>query len=403
MDIRKNVWYNVVLLNVERSEKVIVSNVLQYLENSCKSFPDKCAFSDQNGNLTFLQLKQKAIAVGTFIASSGVLPSTPIAVLVGKNTDCLCAMLGCLYAGCFYAPLDSDMPRERLKAILCNLKPSMLLCKDTKELCDDISCSKHSFEQAFDCKINPQLLESRMHNVLDIDPVYVIYTSGSTGTPKGIAVSHRSVVDFTEWLCDTCGFDSSDVMGNQAPFYFDASVKDIFLTLKCGATAHIIPKKLFMLPKLLLDFLNQKQVTSLVWATSAFHLVANSRVLEKEKIPTLKRVVLGGETLLAKQYNIWKKAMPCVQYYNLYGPTEVTVDCTCFKIDREFADSDPIPIGKACKNKQVLLLSENLTPVKQGEIGEICVRGTGVALGYYNDSAKTDAVFIKNPFFMCLS
>lgn len=129
-------------------------------------------------------------------------------------------------------------------------------------------------------------------------------------------------------------------MGNQAPFYFDLSVKDIYLTLKCGATTHIIPKKDFLFPTLLMDFLEEKKVTALVWATSAFHLVANSGVLEKKVPSHLRTVILGGEALQAKQLNRWRAALPAVQYTNLYGPTEVTVDCTWYPIQREFADGE---------------------------------------------------------------
>lgn len=148
--------------------------------------------------------------------------------------------------------------------------------------------------------------------MLDIDPVYAIFTSGSTGTPKGIVISHRSVIDFIEWMAEACQITGEDVMGNQAPFYFDLSVKDIYLTLKCGATTHIIPKKDFLFPTLLIDFLEEKKVTALIWATSAFHLVANSGVLEKKAPSCLLTAILGGEALQAKQLNRWRAALPQV-------------------------------------------------------------------------------------------
>ena len=233
--------------------------------------------------------------------------------------------------------------------------------------------------------------------MLDIDPVYAIFTSGSTGTPKGIVIAHRSVIDFTEWMADACQFTHQDVMGNQAPFYFDLSVKDIYLTLKCGATTHIIPKKDFLFPTLLMDFLEEKKVTALVWATSAFHLVANSGVLEKKVPSHLRTVILGGEALQAKQLNRWRAALPAVQYTNLYGPTEVTVDCTWYPIQREFADGERIPIGRACANKEVFLLDEHLQPVPPGQPGELCVRGIGLAKGYFGQWDKTRSAFIQDP------
>jgi len=152
-----------------------------------------------------------------------------------------------------------------------------------------------------------------------------------------------------------------------------------------------------MFPMNLVNSLNNKKVNTLIWATSAFNLVASSGVLLKNKPKYLKKVVLGGEALLAKNLNIWRRVLPKVQYINLYGPTEVTVDCTYYLVDKEFSDNEEIPIGKACENKEVILLNEELKEVQVGEIGEICVRGIGLAKGYYNDSEKTENVFIQNP------
>ncbi len=242
-----------------------------------------------------------------------------------------------------------------------------------------------------------RVCDEAREKVLDTDPAYMIFTSGSTGFPKGIVISHRSVIDFTEWMSETFEFCEDDIFGNQAPFYFDLSVKDIYQTLKNGASCHIIPKKMFMFPKLLLELAEKKHITAFVWATSAFHLVANSGALSKVQPSSLKQVILGGEALGAKQLNVWKRALADVRYVNLYGPTEVTVDCAYYVIDRDFEDHEMIPVGRACKNMQIMLLDDDLKPVPSGMPGEICVRGAGVALGYYGDTEKTSAAFIQNP------
>ena len=156
--------------------------------------------------------------------------------------------------------------------------------------------------------------------MLDIDPAYVIFTSGSTGIPKGIVICHRSVIDFTEWFVSAGGFTQEDVLANQAPFYFDLSVKDIYTALKTGATVHIIPQKLFLFPLPLVRFLEEKRITALAWATSAFHLLAASGALEREAPTHLRTVLLGGEALQAKYLNRWRRALPQVRYVNLYGP-----------------------------------------------------------------------------------
>ena len=360
-------------------------NVLEYLENTVKKYPNKVAFEDEKKAYTFLEFQRMAKKVASKICKETDKINQPIAVLVNRNVESLVCFMGVLYSGNFYVPIDNSMPKQRMEKIIEQVNPLMIL--NSEEL----------ISQVKSVEIREEEIQKRRNQILDLDPVYVIFTSGSTGMPKGIVISHRSVIDFTDWMAETFQFSSIDIMGNQAPFYFDLSVKDIYTTLKCGATTYILSKKLLMFPTLLVDYLNEKKVTSLIWATSAFHLVSNSKVLEKKKIESLKKVILGGEALLAKHLNVWRKAMPQVQYVNLYGPTEVTVDCTYYKINREFADEEAIPIGKACENKEVILLDENLQEVKEGEAGEICVRGTGLAKGYYNDFEKTKQVFVQNP------
>ncbi len=374
-----------------------IKNVLEYLENSAKNFPNKTAYTDETGEISFYDLMIEAKKIGTKISKLTDKTSRPIGVITGRNYRCLIAFFGVLYSGNFYVPIDSEMPEVRLKNILDNLNPEFILYSEN---------DKKSVEKILDRKtliygdtdlIDEELLFERRRRVLDIDPVYVIYTSGSTGMPKGIVISHRAVIDFIEWMSEAIGYSHDDVFANQAPFYFDCSVKDLYLTLKLGATDHIIPKKLFMFPTLLVDFLNEKKVTALTWATSGFNLVSSSGILEKKHPEYLTKVAIGGEAMLAKHLNNWRRAMPKVQYVNLYGPTEVTVDCTYFKVTGEYKDHEAIPIGRACENKEVMLLDDNLLPVEKGTPGEICVRGIGLSHGYYNDKEKTDGAFIKNP------
>lgn len=376
-------------------------NVLEYLENSARNFPNKIAYSDENAEITFGRLQEVSKQIGTKIAQRVNKVNSPIAILVDRNIESLIYFMGILYSGNFYVPIDSKMPIKRMEAVFSQLNPSLILYsandKDVVSNFEEYDVMELENSQNILQTIDDNLLESCRKKILDVDPVYVIFTSGSTGTPKGIVISHRSVIDFVDWMAKACDFSQNDVMANQAPFYFDLSVKDIYLTLKCGATTHILSKKMLMFPMLLVDYLNKKEVTTLIWATSAFHLVANSGVLNKTLPNYLKKVILGGEALLAKQLNIWRKAMPNVQYINLYGPTEVTVDCTYYKIQKDFMDHEAIPIGIACENKQVLLLDEKLKAVQTGEVGEICVRGTGLAKGYYNDTEKTKNAFIQNP------
>ena len=317
---------------------MLQKNVLEYLEASTSFWVlDSGPFPMKWRPSLFANSSLQPKAWALLWPSEGP-KNAPVVVLVNHRLP-IWPPVSVLYAGNFYVPLDSQMPLPRLRSILETLSPAALVYDEKEaETAQALAeyCPLLLDREGFACPEDLSLLTARRRGVLDIDPVYAIFTSGSTGTPKGIVISHRSVIDFIEWMAEACQITGEDVMGNQAPFYFDLSVKDIDLTLKCGATTHIIPKKDFLFPTLLIDFLEEKKVTALIWATSAFHLVANSGVLEKKAPSCLRTAILGGEALQAKQLNRWRAALPQVQYINLYGPTEVTVDCTWVSHPAEF-------------------------------------------------------------------
>ena len=375
-------------------------NLFEYLERSAAAYGQKVAFADPWNAYTFQSLLDVAESIGTFIMTRTNALNQPIAILVERSSMSLAGFMGILASGNYYVPIDRDMPPRRLERILRQLRPAALLGPKNAE--EDMShfaamCPVFTIEEAQRFSASSMFLKARRQMVLDVDPAYVIYTSGSTGTPKGIVISHRAVIDFTGWMAETFRFTDQDVLGNQAPFFFDLSVKDIYQCLRCGCTTHIFPQEFVLLPERLLSFADEYGITSFIWSTSAFHQLANSGALEKVKPRWLKRVIVGGEALRGKELNIWRKALPQVQYVNLYGPTEVTVDCTYYIINKEFQDHESIPIGRPCLNKQVLLLDEQLKPVPIGQVGEICVRGVGLAKGYYNDPHRTMEVFVQNP------
>ena len=379
-------------------------NLFDYLESAARRLPGKTAFSDERQSLTFGELYARALAVGLSVAETAGTFNRPVAVIASRSTGPVVGMLGALAAGSFYVPVDAKTPPERMRALMEDLRPALILVPAEKA---DPFAWLAEFapllpQDRTETEVPPETeatLAGRRERILDADPAYMIFTSGSTGRPKGIPVSHRSVIDFTEWMAEACGVTENDVLGNQAPFHFDLSVKDLYQTLKLGASCVILGPKCFSFPLLLVRALNEHGVTTLIWATSAFRMTAVSGVLEREVPHTVKKIILGGEALQAAHLNIWRRALPECRFINLYGPTEVTVDCAWFPIDpeKEYRDGEPVPIGKACRNMEILLLGEDLRPVPDGEPGEICVRGTGLAKGYYNDPEKTARAFVQNP------
>ena len=377
-------------------------NVYSYLEETASKFPDKLALVDDKNNLTFAEWLRASENIGSCIVEHcDSCIRKPIMVFVDRKIEGLVGFSGVLASANFYVPIDNKMPASRIKLIAGILNPvaAIVVTDKDKTALEEIGFKGKIIEygDAIGYKSDSKYLKDQRNKLIDLDPVYSIFTSGSTGVPKGVIISHRGMIDLAEWLSSTLGVSSEDVLGNQTPFYFDGSVKDICLCLKTGATLCVIGKKYFSFPKLLIDYLNKNKVTSILWATSAITLVGNSGILKEKKLDFVRLITFAGEAMPAKQLNEWIDYLPKARFFNLYGPTEITVDCTYFEVTHKFPDDSFIPIGKACRNMEVMVLNEENELVKSGEAGELCVRGSGVAMGYFGNPEKTSESFVQNP------
>lgn len=380
----------------------MVTNILEYLEQTVLRLPEKTALADDKLSLTFGQWLQQAESIGTAIAqATNNSIRRAVLVFVDRRIEGLVGAMGAVESGNFYVPIDCKMPFERVRLIadVCNPIAAVATTEaDLKTLGQiEFDGPRFLYNEVKDHLADYQVLAKVREQIIDLDPVYSIFTSGSTGVPKGVVISHRGMIDLADWLVETFEFTDQDALGNQTPFYFDGSVKDICICLKSGATLHVLGKKYFTFTKHLIPFLNDRHITAILWATSAIVMVGNSDILNIALPEHLRLVTFAGEAMPAKQLRIWQEKLPNVRFVNLYGPTEITVDCTYFDVTRQYADDEYIPIGKACRNMQVLVLKDDDTEAAVGEVGELCVRGSGVALGYYGNRAKTDEVFVQNP------
>ena len=375
------------------------TNILEYLEATVAVKPNKVAFSDADTSLTFGQVYDQARSVATALNRAGYYKK-PVVVFMRKQPATLAAFFGAIYAGCYYVPLDDEMPRHRIELIFKTLEPGALICDETtKELAAELNYQGQIFSYdslAFGEADDAALQEIRSHQ-LDIDPIYIVFTSGSTGVPKGVMACHRSVIDYIEHLCDVLKFDEDSVFGNQTPLYFDAYLKEVIPTLKYGATTVLIPKQLFMFPIKLVEFINEHHINTLCWVVSALTMISSFSTFDTVKPEYLRTIAFASEVFPMKQFKRWKKALPNCRFINLYGPTETTGICCYYEVDREFQDNETLPIGGPFPNTQILLLDENDQVPPVGEQGEICVRGTRLTLGYYCNPEKTAEAFVQNP------
>nr|WP_115801395.1 AMP-binding protein [Campylobacter jejuni] len=308
------------------------------------------------------------------------------------------SFFGVALSGNFYTLLDEKSPKERVEKVIEVLKPKLFITsKDLNFNLDLPTLYTQDFE-SFD--IDENLIKIAKEKHIDTNLLYVLFTSGSTGIPKGVSIAHKSVIDYTFWVCETFKFDENEILANQAPFYFDNSVLDIFSSVKSGATLHLLPNHLFAFPNKILECLEKEKVSTIFWVPSVLIYFANEKGLQKYSLNLLRKILFAGEIMPNKQLNIWRKHLPNALFSNLYGPTEITDVCSFYIINRTFKDEELLPIGKACKNTELLVFDENMnfiSPKQIGIKGELFVRGTSLSLGYYNDKEKTKQAFIQNP------
>jgi amino acid adenylation domain-containing protein len=379
-------------------------NVLSYFEQGallrCR---EKVAVREQQREFTFAQLERFAKNCAALILQKSAARSQPIPVFLPKSAESIVADLGILYSANAYANLDIKSPAQRLKGMLQNLNPAVIVTSATHvPALRALEIPENKLLLIEQAMVPEMLYEDgallkRIKALIDTDPYCFIHTSGSTGIPKGVALNHRSTIDFVDWAFDRLGLDGSEVMGSLAPIYFDAYTLEFCTCIAKGATWVVVPEQLAMFPAKLVEFVAGQPINFIFWVPTIMVNIANLDLLAATPLDRLKKVFFIGEVFPTKHLNYWRRHLPGAMFVNLYGPIEITVACTYFIVDRDLADDEKLPVGFPCRNTEILILNDQNQLAKVDEPGEICVRGSSLALGYYNNPERTAKGFVQNP------
>ena len=378
-------------------------NLIELFEETVKCYPQKVAVIDKDREITFSALHQQSLRLASRLIKMGIGQNKPVGVFLDKSIESVYANLGILYAGDFYMNLDIKTPAERIRNIIQLVEPAAIISttRQIKPIEGIIPSTTQVIlldEADETADVDATAILRRLSTIIDTDPSCIINTSGSTGTPKGVVLNHKSFFDFIEWAIDTFHFGDDLVMGSLSPIVFDIYSFELCMLMAKASTLVVLPAHLAAFPAKILEVLEQHKVNFLFWVPTIMVNIANMDLLSAFKLESLKTVWFAGEVFPTKQYNYWHHHLPQTTFANLYGPIEITLDCTYYIINKEIPDEEPLPIGYPCRNTDILVLDDEDRLVKEANVeGELCVRGTSLAMGYYNNPEKTAAAFVQNP------
>lgn len=377
-------------------------NLIEYFISTAQNNPERIAIIQGNEDITFGNLYHYSAILAQHVQQKCDNINKVIGVFLPKSIDCITANLGILYSGNAYLNFDVKSPNERLNAIVKNVSPQIIITNNQfiSQLKDfvpeDIIINLDDIDYT-EVANHIDLFKIIELNSVDSDMSCIINTSGSTGVPKSVVLNHRSFIDFIEVSDEIFEFSDIEIIGSLSPVIFDIYSFELCLLMAKASTIVVLPENLAAFPIKILEEMNRTNVTFIFWVPTIMVNIANLNLLSGINLPNLKLIWFAGEVFPTKQFNYWKKNLSSAVFANLYGPIEITLDCTYFIVDRDFDDSEPLPIGKPYRNTDVLILNDENKLAANDEEGELCVRGSSLALGYYNDWEKTKVAFVQNP------
>jgi amino acid adenylation domain-containing protein len=388
-------------------------NLHQLLVLSAQKYPDRVAVEDSEGAITYHDLNQLSDQLRDRLIHLGVCPGDRVGIYLRKSIDAVASIFGILKAGAVYVPVDPGAPPARNAYIFgdCTVKVIILENQFVEKLSAEFA-SQNEFPQflALDGTGSGKYLESVLKQV-NTDPAtlpasfelasdnlaYILYTSGSTGKPKGVMLSHQNALSFIDWCSEVFEPRETDRFSSHAPFHFDLSILDIYVSLKHGATLVLIDEEIGKDPVRLAQWISDQKISIWYSTPSILSFLAQYGKLDQYEYPDLRLVLFAGEVFPVKHLRMLKDLLPKPRYFNLYGPTETNV-CTYYEIPATIPvdHTKPFPIGAACSHyrNMIRVVDEQGQDVEIGQTGELIAAGPGVMRGYWNLPERTADAFL---------
>ena len=369
------------------------TSVLEDLARQIAAQPEAVAVADAADKWTFARLGDGSDRLASCLIRQGVQPGQPEGVVARRSAAVVALFLAVLKAGGFYVPLDPDWKLEKLAHVCANAGLQLVLDTQTPGPLPDgvtaLVCGQAEWEAPADAAA----LSAIAARLRPEDPLYLIYTSGSTGVPKGVLKTHGAMQSYIAAFTARYPATPADALGNQTPFFFDASAKDLYWMLHDGCRLEVLDTGLFSQPYHLIEYLNDRHITLISWVPSALVIVSQLDTFADILPNYLRAVFFIGEVFPMKHFLIWQNALRGVKFVNLYGQSELAGACCYYEVDRAFTPDDTLPIGRPFSNAEVFLLDGDRVVTEPGQIGEIGIVSPALAAGYFGDAEKTAAAF----------
>ncbi|MGQ0549325.1 MAG: amino acid adenylation domain-containing protein [Armatimonadota bacterium] len=388
------------------------------LTDAAERDPAHAAVTDARGSVPYADVEQRANRLANLLKDTGTRRGDRVGLYLTKSTDAIVGIYGILKAGAAYVPLDPLAPAARLAYIArdCGLTCLVTGAEQSREWPAMVSSGarldrvivlnaatadvagaldgatvlgRDALEAAADHRVEPP--------GIDHDLAYILYTSGSTGRPKGVMLSHRNALAFVEWCGQYFAPTAADVLSNHAPLHFDLTILDIYVAALAGAELVIVPPEASVFPVQLARFIEAHKISIWYSVPSVLAMLALRGGLTVGRLPALRHIIFAGEVFPTRHLRLLMRLVPQARFTNLYGPTETNV-CTYYRVPVLPDDQvEPIPIGKPIANVEVFVANDGGRVAADGEEGELYVRGSTVARGYWGDPERTERAFVPHP------